>query len=123
MLSMPIDFWFLVYSAIILCLFLFTRQNKDSAVVIVVSAIICNVANFEYLKYNLPAHLIEFIFLEIIAIVVSFVLVKIVDWLTASASTVITFIAEVIASLGLVYIFYNVKVIINFILSLFNAFN
>lgn len=119
MLSMPIDLWFFIYAVIILGAFLFTRSNKDSAVVIILAIILCNIANFEYLKYNLPTHLIEFILFEVIAIVVSFVLVKIVDWLTTTSNTLITFIAEVAASLGMVYVFYNAKVIINFMLMLF----
>ena len=119
MLSIPIDLWFFVYATVILVLLLFTRENKDSAVPMVVAPIICNIIHFEYIKFNISAHIIEVILLEVLAVVVSVLIVKIIDWITATSNSFLVIICEIAASLGLVYFFYNIRFILEILLRFF----
>lgn len=113
-----IDILFFIYVGVILVLLLCTRENRDSAVPMVVAPIICNLINFTYVKAIFSSNLIEGIILEVVAIVLSVVIVKLIDWITAISANILTIIFEIVASVGLIYIFYNIKVIMEFLMNL-----
>lgn len=115
---MELNFMFIVYGIIIFALAMTSTENKDSALVMLVSIIICNIINFDYIKFNFSAHFIEVIFLEVAAIVVTVAIVKFIDWMMSISAGFISFILKLVASFGLCYIFYNIKAIINFMLTL-----
>ena len=118
-LSLSLDIFFVIYVGIILILLLFTRDNKDSAVAMVASVIICNVIHFDYIRFSFSSNIIEVLLLEVLAVVASVLIVKIVDWITATSASLVTIIFEIIASLGLVYFFYNVRFILEILLRFF----